>query len=153
MIAGVLLPVFFLTTGLQVGFRDLHRSGAAELVLLLLVACAGKVLGAAGASRSLGLRTREALAVGVLMNTRGLTELVVLHVGLTIGVLDGHLFTLLVLMALVTTAATAPLLGLIRPDPWLAGSCLPARTPRTPFAPNGTPTKRANRLSSFIKRW
>lgn len=89
VLSGALLPVFFLTTGLQVGLRDVHRSGAADLVLLLVVACAGKVLGAAGASRSLGLRTREALAVGVLMNTRGLTELVVLHVGLTMACWTG----------------------------------------------------------------
>jgi Kef-type K+ transport system membrane component KefB len=69
----------------------------------------------------LGLAARESLALGVLMNTRGLTELVVLNIGLSLGVLDRSLFSLLVLMAVVTTVATAPLLGVIRPDPDLGG--------------------------------
>ncbi len=53
------------------------------------------------------------------MNTRGLTELVVLNIGRDLGVLDGRLFTLLVVMAVVTTVATSPLLDMVRPDPWL----------------------------------
>lgn len=119
MLTGWLLPVFFVTAGLQVNIRDLHPSGGAWFVLILVVACAGKILAAAAASWRFGLRSREALAVGVLMNTRGLTELVVLHAGLNIGVLDGRLYTLLVFMALTTTAASTPLLSLIRADPAL----------------------------------
>ena len=53
------------------------------------------------------------------MNTRGLTELVVLNIGRDLGVLDGPLFTLLVIMAVLTTVATAPALQVIKPDPWL----------------------------------
>jgi Kef-type K+ transport system membrane component KefB len=53
------------------------------------------------------------------MNTRGLTELVVLNLGRDLGVLDGPLFTLLVIMAVVTTVATSPLLDIVKPDPWL----------------------------------
>jgi Kef-type K+ transport system membrane component KefB len=71
------------------------------------------------AARSQGLAARESLALGVLMNTRGLTELVVLNVGRELGVLDARLFTLLVLMAVITTVATSPVLDLVKPDPWL----------------------------------
>ena len=65
------------------------------------------------------------------MNTRGLTELVVLSIGRDLGVIDGRLFTLLVLMAVVTTVATAPLLRLVRPDPFLGGT-VPAPPPAEP---------------------
>jgi len=120
--AAVLLPVFFVTTGLNVDLGRVGRQGLWQLALILLVACAGKLLGAVGGARTLGLAGREALALGVLMNTRGLTELVVLDIGLSLGVLDGPLFSLLVVMAVVTTVATVPLLGLVRPDPTLGGS-------------------------------
>lgn len=119
--AAVLLPVFFVTTGLNVDLGRVGLQGLWQLGLILVVACAGKLLGAVGGARSLGLAGREALALGVLMNTRGLTELVVLNVGLALGVLDGPLFSLLVVMAVVTTVATAPLLAIVRPDPDLGG--------------------------------
>jgi Kef-type K+ transport system membrane component KefB len=117
--ATVLLPIFFVTTGLNVDLGGVGLQGLWQFGLILLVACAGKLLGAWGGARSLGLAGRESLALGVLMNTRGLTELVVLNIGLGLGVLDRPLFGLLVLMAVVTTVATAPLLGVIRPDPEL----------------------------------
>jgi Kef-type K+ transport system membrane component KefB len=119
VVAVILLPVFFVTTGLNVDVGGIGMEGVWQLVLILLVACAGKVLGAGLGARSQGLAARESVALGVLMNTRGLTELVVLNIGRELGVLDGPLFTLLVVMAVVTTVATSPLLGLVRPDPWL----------------------------------
>jgi Kef-type K+ transport system membrane component KefB len=93
--------------------------GVWQLALILAVACAGKLLGTVLGARWQGLRGRESLALGVLMNTRGLTELVVLNIGRELGVLDPPLFTLLVLMAVITTLATSPLLGVVGPDPWL----------------------------------
>ena len=63
-----------------------------------------------------GLAWRDAGALGILMNTRGLMELVILNVGLEIGVLSRTLFTMMIIMALVTTIMTTPLLRLIRPD-------------------------------------
>jgi hypothetical protein len=68
----------------------------------------------------MGFRSRKAAAVGVLMNTRGLTELVILNIGLAVGVLDKKLFTILVVMAIVTTVITEPLLRLVYPDKMLA---------------------------------
>jgi len=118
-VAAVLLPVFFVTTGLHVDIGGIDARGFGQLGLILVVACAGKVIGATVAARSQGVALRESLALGALMNTRGLTELVVLDIGRELGVLDARLFTLLVVMAVVTTVATAPLLRVVRPDPWL----------------------------------
>lgn len=115
-VALVLLPLFFVTVGLNVRVGGIGLSGLWPLVMILVVACTGKVLGAAFGAWSHGVRGRSALALGVLMNTRGLTELVVLDVGRTLGIIDDQLFTLLVLMAVITTAATGPLLRVIKPD-------------------------------------
>lgn len=118
-VAAILLPVFFVTTGLNVDIGGVGMEGLWHLMLILIVACAGKLIGAGAGAGIQGLAFRESLALGVLMNTRGLTELVVLNIGRDLGVLDGHLFTLLVIMAVLTTVATAPALELIKPDPWL----------------------------------
>jgi Kef-type K+ transport system membrane component KefB len=114
------LPVFFVTAGFNVRLEHLNRQALAELGLILLVACAGKFLGAAAAARLQGLPGRTSAAIGVLLNTRGLTELVILTVGLEKGVLDQELFTLLVIMAVVTTVMTEPLLRLIYPNRLIA---------------------------------
>ncbi len=118
-VAAILLPVFFVTTGLNVDIGGVGVEGLWHLFLILVVACAGKLIGAGAGARMQGLARRESLALGVLMNTRGLTELVVLNIGRDLGVLDGPLFTLLVIMAVLTTVATAPALQVIKPDPWL----------------------------------
>ena len=95
----------------------LDRRG--ELALVVAVACTGKLIGAVVGARMHGMAMREALALGVLMNTRGLTELVVINIGRDLGIVDDRLFTVLVLMAVATTVATSPVLGLIKPDPYL----------------------------------
>ena len=118
-VAAILLPVFFVTTGLNVDIGGVGLEGLWQLALIMVVACAGKLIGAGAGARMQGLAARESLALGVLMNTRGLTELVVLNIGRDLGVLDGPLFTLLVIMAVLTTVATAPALQAIKPDPWL----------------------------------
>jgi Kef-type K+ transport system membrane component KefB len=79
----------------------------------MLSAIVGKLFGSAIAARMTGMRWREALAVGTLLNTRGLMELVILNIGLDVGVISAPLFSILVAMALLTTIMTAPLLDLL----------------------------------------
>lgn len=112
----LLLPLYFAFTGLR---TSIGLIGGVELWLItgliILVAVLGKFGGSALAARATGMSWREAGAIGVLMNTRGLVELVILNVGLDIGVLSPTLFAMMVLMALVTTFMTSPLLELIYP--------------------------------------
>lgn len=112
----LLLPVFFVVTGLRVDIGAVGLQGVVELGLILAVAIGGKFVGAFVAARVRGVPRRQAGALGLLMNTRGLTELVILTVGVQLGILDQNLFTLMVIMALVTTAMASPLLNLVYPD-------------------------------------
>jgi Kef-type K+ transport system membrane component KefB len=112
----VLLPVFFVVSGLSVNLSAVGLSGLAELCLILLVAIAGKFGGAYAGARLAGVRGRRAGVLATLMNTRGLTEIVVLAVGLQLHILDQSLYTLMIVMAVVTTAMAGPLLNLIYPD-------------------------------------
>jgi Kef-type K+ transport system membrane component KefB/nucleotide-binding universal stress UspA family protein len=106
-----LLPIFFAFSGLRTEIGLLNRP---ELWLLcgavLAVAISGKYIGTYVAARVSGINNRDASALGWLMNTRGLTELIVLNIGLSLGVITPLLFTMLVIMALVTTFMTSPLL-------------------------------------------
>jgi Kef-type K+ transport system membrane component KefB len=89
---------------------------ASDLVLCLIVivvATLGKLIGTWSAARSAGMDNHEAWRLGALMNTRGLMELIVLNLGYELGFLGDRLFAVLVIMALVTTAMTGPLLSLI----------------------------------------
>ncbi|MCB5169605.1 cation:proton antiporter [Streptomyces bambusae] len=112
----VLLPLFFVTTGLKTNISMLAGDPVQWLwaLAVLAVAVLAKWGGGAGAARAAGQTWRDALSIGALMNCRGLTELVVLNIGLGLGVIGQDLFTILVLMALLTTAATSPALNLIR---------------------------------------
>ncbi|NSL78864.1 cation/H(+) antiporter [Streptomyces coelicolor] len=105
-----LLPVFFTVTGLSVDVGGLGRTGLIMTVAVVLVACTGKYVGAAVSARLTGASKAESRTLGVLLNARGLTELVILNVGLGLGVLDSRLFSAMVVMALVTTFMTGPLL-------------------------------------------
>ncbi|MEZ2300981.1 MAG: cation:proton antiporter [Microcoleus sp.] len=106
-----LLPVFFAYSGLR---TEIGLLNSPELWLLcaavLGVAIIGKYVGTYVAARVCGINNREASALGWMMNTRGLTELIVLNIGLSLGVISPILFTMLVIMALVTTFMTSPLL-------------------------------------------
>jgi Kef-type K+ transport system membrane component KefB len=115
----LLLPVFFVATGLNVSFDGLHASSITTLVLILITACVGKFVGAMAGARAQGIPTRKAAAIGTLMNTRGLTELIILSIGREKGVLDPELFTLLVVMAVFTTVITEPVLRVFYPDKML----------------------------------
>jgi Kef-type K+ transport system membrane component KefB len=105
----LLVPIFFIITGLSVNIAELGGRGLIEAGLVLAAACLGKFAGAAGAARAYRIRGRKAATVGVLMNSRGLTELVVINIGISLGVLPPTLAAALVLMAIVTTVATTPL--------------------------------------------
>jgi len=112
----VLLPLFFVVTGLRTEVGSLNRPILWVLTAALIgVAVAGKFLGAMLAARFSGFRLRDSAAIGALMNTRGLTELIVLNIGLDLGVISTQLFTMLVIMALVTTFMAGPILRLIDP--------------------------------------
>src|SRR5205823_134934 len=85
--------------------------------VIILVASAGKFGGSLVAARLTGTPWRDAASVGILMNTRGLMELIVLNVGLDLRVISPPLFAMLVIMAVVTTMATAPVLALLTRAP------------------------------------
>jgi Kef-type K+ transport system membrane component KefB/nucleotide-binding universal stress UspA family protein len=112
----LLLPIFFAYTGLQTQLGLLNRPELwADTLLIIVVACLGKWGGSMIGGRSCGMGWREASAVGVLMNTRGLVELIILNIGLQLGVITPIVFAMMIIMALVTTALTTPVLHYIYP--------------------------------------
>ncbi|WP_267881208.1 cation:proton antiporter [Streptomyces xylophagus] len=111
--ATLLLPVFFLVAGLQVDLSGLNAGELGTLGLILLVAVGGKFTGAFTAARLNRMPVRQSAALATLLNTRGLTELIVLNVGLQLGFLGRDLYSLMVVMAVVTTAMAGPLLSWI----------------------------------------
>jgi len=126
-----LLPIYFAYTGLRTRIGLLDSSALwLETALIVAVATVGKFGGSALAARVTGLGWREAAAIGVLMNTRGLMELVILNIGLDLGVLSPALFAMLVVMAIVTTLATTPALAAVYP---------PDRFGSEPAAPDPAP--------------
>jgi Kef-type K+ transport system membrane component KefB len=114
-VAGVLLlPVFFVITGLRTQIGALqHGSDWLLCLVIIVVAVAGKFGGGALAARSTGESWQDSLALGALMNTRGLMQLIVLNIGYDLGILSPAIFTMMIIMALVTTAMTGPALKLI----------------------------------------
>jgi Kef-type K+ transport system membrane component KefB len=129
----VLLPPFFVVAGFAVNLSGMDGRALGLLLLILLVAIGGKMTGAFGAARLARVSTRHSAALALLVNTRGLTELIVLSVGLQIGLLDQRLYSLMVLMALVTTLMPGLLLPFVYPR-WRAAQ---DREPRAAaaFAP------------------
>lgn len=123
-----LMPVFFALAGLATTADAFAGAGLAALALIMAVAVAGKILGGALGARLAGFPWRTSLAVGSLMNARALMELIVIKVGVDAGVIGESLFTMLLVMAILTTLMTGPLLTLF------AGRENPAATP-LPAAP------------------
>ena len=116
LVTVLLLPAFFAFTGMRT--RIGLASGAEQWLLcglIIAVATLGKFGGTLAAARLTGLGWRDAAALGLLMNTRGLMELIALNIGLDMKIISPALFAMMVLMALVTTMATTPLLHLIAP--------------------------------------
>jgi Kef-type K+ transport system membrane component KefB len=114
LITVLLLPLFFAFTGLRTSITLV--AGATlwfYCAAIIVVAIAGKLLGCALAIRTTGLSWRESFAVGALVNTRGLVELVILNIGLERKIISPTLFSMMVVMALVTTFMTTPLLAFI----------------------------------------
>jgi K+:H+ antiporter len=111
LVVVLFLPVFFAFTGMrtQVGLLK-EPADWLVCVVIILIASSGKFGGSFFAARITGSDSKEAASLGILMNTRGLMELVVLNVGLDLGVLSPTLFAMFVLMAVVTTLATTPIL-------------------------------------------
>jgi Kef-type K+ transport system membrane component KefB len=109
-----LLPLFFAFTGLrtQIGLLDDWPSWLL-CAGLIAVAIAGKLGGSMLAARWTGMGWKDSFSIGVLMNTRGLVELIVLNIGYDLGILSPRIFTMMVLMALVTTFMTGPILSLL----------------------------------------
>jgi Kef-type K+ transport system membrane component KefB len=114
LISVLLLPMFFALTGLRTRL-DLINTPATWLWTAIILAAAtfGKVGGATLAGRWTGQSWRDSLALGALLNTRGLVELIVLNIGYSMGVFSPTLFTMLVVMALITTMCTTPALSLL----------------------------------------
>jgi Kef-type K+ transport system membrane component KefB len=121
----ILLPLFFIVTGLSLNIGDVHGDALILLALVFFIASGGKLGPAYVASRLSRLKPRQSATVAALVNTRGLTELIALNVGLQAGLINQRLFTVLVLMALLTLM-TGPLLSAIRP----ARAPVPAETLR-----------------------
>jgi Kef-type K+ transport system membrane component KefB len=107
----MLMPVFFALAGLSTTVDAFTGAGAWALLLILAAAVLGKIVGAGAGARIAGLDARSSLAVGSLMNARGMMELVVLEVGRAAGVIGAGLFTLLMTMTIVTTLMAAPMLA------------------------------------------
>jgi Kef-type K+ transport system membrane component KefB len=115
----VLLPVFFVVSGLSVNLSSVGLSGLVELCLILLVAVVGKFVGAFAGARLAGVPGRPAGVLATLMNTRGLTGIVILSVGLQLHILDQSLYSLMIVMAIVTTVMAGPLLHFLYPGRFL----------------------------------
>jgi Kef-type K+ transport system membrane component KefB len=155
----LLLPAFFAYTGLrtQIGLVNGPEQWM-MCALIVAVASIGKFGGTVVAARITGLDWRDSSALGVLMNTRGLMELIVLNIGLEMNVISPTLFAMLVIMALVTTFATTPILHLITrrqvpeieplpdlgtfsPEPAVAPQAHPNRAPHTAPRPAQPPAR------------
>lgn len=139
LVVVVLLPLFFAFSGVRTRLTLLSGEGALLITaLIILTACLGKFGGSAIAARLTGLSWRESGALGVLMNTRGLMELIVLNIGLDLGVISPTVFAMMVVMALVTTFMTEPVLAVIYPE-HLREPIEPVRS--TPLPAPGTEDK------------
>lgn len=111
----LLLPLFFALTGLRTRVDLLTGSSALGYGLAIVaVAVIGKLAGATVGAKMIGVNWKDSIGLGVLMNTRGLVELVILNAALDLGVTSPELFTMMVLMALITTFMTSPILSLMK---------------------------------------
>ncbi|XP_048563480.1 cation/H(+) antiporter 20-like [Triticum urartu] len=109
LVSELLLPLYFASSGLKTDVATIRGGGALGILALIIVtACAGKIMGTFAVAMACGMGAKEAIVLGVLMNTKGLVELIVLNIGRERKVLNEETFAILVLMALVTTFITTP---------------------------------------------
>ena len=134
----VFSPAFFAFTGMRTRI-DLVNGVEAWLIcgLIIVLATLGKFGGSFAAARLTGMSWRDSAALGALMNTRGLMELIVLNVGLDLKVISPELFSMMVIMALVTTVATSPIVRALIPAPPIAMGGLSDPSPPPPRDPAG----------------
>lgn len=118
-VSGLLLPLYFASNGLKTDVSKIRGGEAWGLLALVIsTACAGKIIGTFAVAVCCTIPVRESLALGVLMNTKGLVELIVLNIGRDKKVLDDEMFTILVIMALFTTFITTPtVMAIYKPTP------------------------------------
>jgi Kef-type K+ transport system membrane component KefB len=138
----LLLPLFFVVTGLSLNLGALGLAALSMLALILVLGGGGKLGSAYAAARLSGLPARPAAAIAALVNTRGLTELIALNVGLQAGIIDQRLFTVLVLMAVITTLLTGPLLSLVGVRRLLSDGGVTAAQPRLAHADDSVAEQR-----------
>ncbi|KAJ8620359.1 hypothetical protein MRB53_028888 [Persea americana] len=110
LVSSLFMPLYFVSSGLKTNVATIGGAQSWALLLLVIVtACLGKIAGTVLVSLAFGVKVREAFALGFLMNTKGLVELIVLNIGKDRGVLNDQAFAILVLMALFTTFITTPI--------------------------------------------
>jgi Kef-type K+ transport system membrane component KefB len=115
--SAVLLPIFFASIGLQTNFDLIHGTQLwIYSALILLIAVVGMWGGTTHAARCTGMSWPESTLIGILMNTRGLMEIVILTIGRDVGIISSTMFAMMLLMTLVTTCMTTPLLRWYHPD-------------------------------------
>ena len=136
LVVVLLLPLFFAVSGIRTDFGlALGSEHLMTCAVIVVVACAGKIGGAALSARATGSTWREAGAIGVVLNTRGLMGLIVLNVGLELGLITPVVFSMLVVAAVVSTLATAPVLAVLYPPAAIARAAVsdePAPGPAPP---------------------
>ena len=148
----LLLPLFFAFTGLRTEVSLIAGNGGWLIcALVIAVGVVGKVGGSAVAARATAMPWRDAAVLGVLLNTRGLMELVILNVGLDIGVISRELFAMMDLMAITTTLMTTPVIAWLRPEP--AEQHARARVAPTPGLTPSTAWKTARRGEPGSRTW
>ncbi|EPQ28006.1 uncharacterized protein PFL1_04333 [Pseudozyma flocculosa PF-1] len=117
LVAVVFLPIYFALSGLKTNLGDLNSGTAwGYTIALIFIAFFSKFVGCAGTARLFGFNWRESAAIGTLMSCKGLVELIVLNIGLSAGILDTRVFSMFVLMAVISTVITTPLTLWIYPE-------------------------------------
>ncbi|KAF9201304.1 K(+)/H(+) antiporter [Haplosporangium sp. Z 27] len=127
LVSVIFLPIYFALSGLktQIGLLDNGRIWGL-VILVTFVACFGKIVGCTGAARLQGMEWRESFAIGVLMNCKGLIELIVLNIGYDAGVINAQVFVIMVFMCLITTCMTTPMVSWIYPPQYQRAAALRA---------------------------
>ncbi|KAF9191000.1 K(+)/H(+) antiporter [Haplosporangium sp. Z 767] len=116
LVSVIFLPIYFALSGLktQIGLLDNGKTWGL-VILVTFVACFGKIVGCTAAAKVQGMEWRESFAIGILMNCKGLIELIVLNIGYDAGVINARIFVIMVAMCLITTCMTTPCVTWVYP--------------------------------------